>query len=93
MSGAGVQNKYAAQRALLRNGEQLSPSLMVGVKPLDPVHRAAIQENLQVGSMLAAAFAANVVLCADRYRLIEMLAAPAGGLLGWQPPLFLGSLA
>lgn len=48
VANAAVQNKYGAQRALLRNGEQLSPSLMVGVKPLDPVHRAAIQDHLQV---------------------------------------------
>lgn len=43
-----AQNKYAAQRALQRNGEQLSPSLMVGVKPLDPVHRAAIHDYQEV---------------------------------------------
>ncbi|KAI3435617.1 hypothetical protein D9Q98_001678 [Chlorella vulgaris] len=36
------QNKHAMQRALLRNGEQLSASCMVGVKPLDAEHRAAI---------------------------------------------------
>jgi len=38
------QNKYAAQRALLRNGEQLSSSLIVGVKPLEPKHRLAIED-------------------------------------------------
>jgi len=37
------QNKYASQRALLRNGEHLTPTLIVGVKPLDPRHRAAIE--------------------------------------------------
>jgi nuclear pore complex protein Nup53 len=26
------QNKYASQRALLRSGEQLSPSLIIGIK-------------------------------------------------------------
>lgn len=36
------QNKFAAQRALTRNGEQLSPTLIVGVKPLDPRHKAAV---------------------------------------------------
>lgn len=36
------QNKHAAQRALLRNGDQLSASCMVGVKPLDAQHRAAV---------------------------------------------------
>lgn len=29
---AQFNNKYAAQRALLRNGELLSPSLIIGVK-------------------------------------------------------------
>lgn len=31
-----MQNKHAAQRALLRNGDQLSATCMVGVKGLDP---------------------------------------------------------
>ncbi|GFR51327.1 hypothetical protein Agub_g13692 [Astrephomene gubernaculifera] len=42
------QNKYGAQRALLRNGEQLNNSLIIGVKPLDPRHRqrvASLQEG------------------------------------------------
>lgn len=37
------QNKYGAQRALLRNGEQLTPGLIIGVSPLDPRHRAVIE--------------------------------------------------
>lgn len=37
------QSKYGAQRALLRNGEQLSGSLIVGVKPLDARHRQAVE--------------------------------------------------
>lgn len=37
------QNKYAAQRALQRNGEQLTPGLVVGVKPLNARHRRAIE--------------------------------------------------
>ena len=40
---AQFQNKYASHRALLRNGEHLTPSLVVGVKPLDPRHRSAIE--------------------------------------------------
>ena len=40
------QNKHAAQRALLRSGELLSPALILGVKPLDPRHRLAIDEQL-----------------------------------------------
>ena len=40
---AQFQNKYASQRALLRNGEHLTNSLVVGVKPLDPRHRAAVE--------------------------------------------------
>ena len=50
------QNKYAAQRALLRNGEIMSPSLIVGVKPLDPRHRRAIDEySLTSGGMVGIA--------------------------------------
>lgn len=41
---ARPQNKHAAQRALLHNGEQLSAACMVGVKPLDAAHRAAVEK-------------------------------------------------
>jgi nuclear pore complex protein Nup53 len=37
------QTRYGAQRALLKGGEQLSSTLIVGVKPLDPRHRAAVE--------------------------------------------------
>ncbi|GAX74822.1 hypothetical protein CEUSTIGMA_g2269.t1 [Chlamydomonas eustigma] len=43
------QNKYAAQRALLRNGDLLSVSLIIGVKPPSARHRAAIHEYLAAG--------------------------------------------
>ena len=36
------QNKYGAQRALLMSGRQLSSSLIIGVKALDPQHRALV---------------------------------------------------
>ena len=36
-------NKHAAQRALLRNGDQLSSACMVGVKPLDPRKKVEIE--------------------------------------------------
>lgn len=36
-------HRFAAQRALTRNGEQLSNSLIIGVKPLDPRHKAAVE--------------------------------------------------
>lgn len=42
------QNKLGAQRALLKNGTQLSPALIVGVKPVDVRHRAAV-ETYQAG--------------------------------------------
>lgn len=45
-----MQNKHAAQRALLRNGDQLSASCMVGVKPLDAQHRAAVERGGGGGS-------------------------------------------
>lgn len=58
---AAQQNKHAAQRALLRNGERLSASCMVGVKPLDPAHRAAVDKagvggTGAAGSTFAVAF-------------------------------------
>lgn len=36
------QNKYGAQRAQLRSGEQLNSSLIIGVKQLEPKHRALV---------------------------------------------------
>jgi nuclear pore complex protein Nup53 len=36
------QNKYGAQRAQLRSGEQLTSSLIIGVKQLEPKHRALV---------------------------------------------------
>ncbi|GIL74043.1 hypothetical protein Vretimale_4993 [Volvox reticuliferus] len=42
------QNKFGAQRALIRNGEQLTGSLIVGVRSLDPRHQnqvASLQEE------------------------------------------------
>lgn len=37
------QTKYAAQRALLRNGEQLSSTLIIGVKQLEQRHREHVE--------------------------------------------------
>jgi nuclear pore complex protein Nup53 len=37
------QTKYGAQRALLRSGEQLSGSLIIGVKQLDARHKALVE--------------------------------------------------
>lgn len=37
------QNKYGAQRALQRSGEQLTSSLIIGVKQLEPKHRALVE--------------------------------------------------
>eukprot|EP00193_Tetraselmis_chui_P012495 CAMPEP_0177785450 /NCGR_PEP_ID=MMETSP0491_2-20121128/20327_1 /TAXON_ID=63592 /ORGANISM="Tetraselmis chuii, Strain PLY429" /LENGTH=275 /DNA_ID=CAMNT_0019306457 /DNA_START=279 /DNA_END=1106 /DNA_ORIENTATION=+ len=39
------QTKYGAQRALLKNGEQLSSHIIVGVKPLDQRHRQALSQQ------------------------------------------------
>lgn len=36
-----AQDKWAAQRALFRDGEQISRTVMVGVRPLDAAHRQA----------------------------------------------------
>lgn len=45
-----LQNKYAAQRALLRSGDRLSHSVMVGVVPLTGAHRQAVERYLASGS-------------------------------------------
>eukprot|EP00879_Flechtneria_rotunda_P033816 GHRR01037619.1.p1 GENE.GHRR01037619.1~~GHRR01037619.1.p1 ORF type:complete len:162 (+),score=53.74 GHRR01037619.1:55-486(+) len=39
------QTKYAAQRALLRNGEQLSSTLIIGIKQLEPRHRQLVEAH------------------------------------------------
>lgn len=52
-------NKYGAQRALLRSGEQLSSQVMVGVKPLDAQHRAAVERAAAGGGGGAAGSAAG----------------------------------
>ena len=39
------ESKYAAQRALLRSGQQLSPTCMVGVKEMDEKKRDAIEQG------------------------------------------------
>ena len=44
LASPSLQNKHAAQRALLRSGDQLSASCMVGVKPLDSAHRQAVDK-------------------------------------------------
>lgn len=38
------QNKYGAQRAQLRCGDELGSTLIIGVKPLAPKHRAQISQ-------------------------------------------------
>jgi len=40
-----LQNKHAAQRAMLRNGDQLSSSCMVGVKPLDAAKLESLEKH------------------------------------------------
>jgi nuclear pore complex protein Nup53 len=45
------QNTYSAQRALLRTNEQLSSSLIVGVKPLDPMHKQLIEAQERSGDV------------------------------------------
>ena len=39
-------SRHDVQRALLKNGEQLSPTLIIGVKPLDPQQRCCIPGKL-----------------------------------------------
>ncbi|KAG2485223.1 hypothetical protein HYH03_016009 [Edaphochlamys debaryana] len=55
------QNKHGAQRALIRNGELLTPSLIVGVKPLDPRHRARVAALAEGAEDPAAAYKPRAV--------------------------------
>ena len=41
-----VQNRSDAQRALRKNGMQINGVLIVGVKPVDPMQRDALNERL-----------------------------------------------
>ena len=41
-----VQNRSDAQRALRKNGMQINGVLIVGVKPVDPMQRKALNEIL-----------------------------------------------
>ncbi|GMH03705.1 hypothetical protein Nepgr_005544 [Nepenthes gracilis] len=40
------QNRFDAQRALNKNGTQLNEVLIVGVKPVDPIQRRALNERV-----------------------------------------------
>ena len=71
------QNKYAAQRALLRNGEQMSPSLIIGVKPLDPRHRMAIEDYHATGGMEGQMHVGRPATLPDRPYRIEAMPAAA----------------
>jgi nuclear pore complex protein Nup53 len=41
-----VQNRFDAQKALSKNGMQINGVLIVGVKPLDPMQRQALNERV-----------------------------------------------
>lgn len=41
-----MQNRSDAQKALSKNGMQLNGVLIVGVKPLDPMQRQALNERI-----------------------------------------------
>ena len=43
-----AQDKWAAQRALYRDGEQLTRTTMIGVRPLDAVHMCAFFKPVSV---------------------------------------------
>ncbi len=65
------QNQYGAQRALLKGGEQLTPRLIVGVKPLDARHRAQIEAyaGSGPGALGLADVAGTPAIAAQPYRL------------------------
>lgn len=41
-----VQNRADAQKALAKNGMQINGVLIIGVKPVDPIQRQALNEKL-----------------------------------------------
>lgn len=41
-----VQNYFDAQKALSKNGMQINGALIIGVKPLDPMQRHALNERI-----------------------------------------------
>eukprot|EP00887_Chlorella_sp_A99_P001551 scaffold8.g1551.t1 len=71
-------SKYGAQRALLRSGDQLSQSVMVGVKPLDAAHRAAVERVVggAAPASLALSFPKPAAVAAQRPYAISGGAAP-----------------
>jgi len=71
-----LQNKHAAQRALLRNGDQLSASCMVGVKPLDAAKVEALEQ--QSGGTSAARPPALPKLAASRPYQVTAAASQSG---------------
>ncbi|KAH9297129.1 hypothetical protein KI387_028811 [Taxus chinensis] len=46
------QNPYDVQKALQKNGVQISSSLMIGVKPMDPLQRQAFTEKGKTAFMV-----------------------------------------
>lgn len=41
-----VQNRFDARKALSKNGMEINGVLIIGVKPLDPIERRALNERL-----------------------------------------------
>lgn len=64
-----MQNKHAAQRALLRNGDRLSPSCMVGVKALETSKRDAIERQGQAVSQGAKGISLPMLASARPYQV------------------------
>jgi len=61
-------NKWAAERALQRNGLEIAPNLIVGVRPIDARHKAAAEAHAGgAGGGLAAAGAASSSSYAPSY--------------------------
>lgn len=46
------QNTYDVKKTLQKNGMQISATVMVGVKPLDPLQRHALTEKAKVGGFM-----------------------------------------
>lgn len=78
-------NKHGAQRALLKNGEQLAYDLIIGVKPVDPRHRAIIEQHMA----LAASTSMDGGPTGANPAQASLLGPSAAGVVQWQRPLVL----
>lgn len=75
-------SKHEASRALLKNGEQISPTLILGVKPLDASHRSSIKANAVETPVYPAAVRSTSARRFETTDIMSMAAQPHRSSLG-----------